>query len=546
MAAKQVLFDEEAREAIRRGVEKIARAISHTLGPAGSTSVIDKSWGPPSITSDGASVAEEVELENPNEDMGARMIREAASKTSDDAGDGTTTSVVLAEAIYMEAHRAVAVGANPMQLSRGIRKAASAIVEEIRKLAEKVDVKDRKRIIQIAQIASRGNRFVAEKLAEAFAKVGRDGAVSVDEGKGVETEVKLVEGMQFDRGFLSPHFVTNQESVTAELDKPLILIHEEKLSSAKPLIPLLEKIAKLRRPLLVIAEDVEADALATLVVNKLRGVLQVCAVKAPGYGDRRKAMLQDIATLTGGKPLFKDLGIDLEKVDPRDLGQARRVVVDADYTTIIEGAGKSSEVQARIEQIRKEIETTDSDYDREKLQERLSKLSGGVAQILVGAPTETEMKERKKLLENALSSVRAALEEGVVPGGGVALLRAAEAVKRIQGKGDEKLGLDIVGRAAHTPLRRIAENAGHDPSLVSREVARGKGDFGFDALRGRYGSLKEFGILDPCKVVCHALQNAASVAAMLLTTDTLVSEIREKKKKESFSEAGGAGEEDLD
>jgi chaperonin GroEL len=531
MAAKQILFDEEAREAIRRGVEKIGRAVAPTLGPAGSAVVIDKSWGAPAITTDGASVAEEIELEDPNEAMGARMIREAASKTSDDAGDGTTTSVVLAQAIYTEAHRTVAAGANAMQVSRGIRKAAAEIGEKIKEQAAKVGVGDRKRIVQIAQIASRGSAFVAEKLADAFAKVGKDGAVSVDEGKGIETEVKLVEGMQFDRGYLSPHFVSNPDSVTCELEDPLILVHEDKLSSAKSLIPLLEKIAQAKRPLLIIAEDVESDALATLVVNKLRGVLQVCAVKAPGYGDRRRAMLEDIAVLTGARAVFKDLGIDLEKLTVQELGRAKKAIVDADYTTLIHGAGKADAVKARIETIRREMEETDSDYDREKLQERLSRLSGGVAQVLVGAATETELKERKKMLENALSALRAAFEEGIVPGGGTALLRAAAAVGKVKAEGDESFGAEIVRRAAEAPLRTIAVNAGHDGSLVLRRVREGKGDFGFNAATGEFGGLEGMGIVDPAKVTYHALINAASVAAMLLTTDTLVSEIREKKKK---------------
>jgi chaperonin GroEL len=532
MAAKNILFDEEARDAIRRGVEKISNAVLPTLGPAGSTVVIDKSWGPPTITRDGASVAEEVELEDSNEDMGARMIREAATKTGDDAGDGTTTSVVIAQAIYHEAHRAVAAGGNPMRISQGINKAAQAIAEKINGVSEAVSVKDRKRIVQVAQVASGGSEFVADKLADAFAKVGKEGAVSIDEGKGIETEVKLVEGMQFDRGYLSPHFVTDPDTVAAELENPLILIHEDKLSSAQKLVPLLEKISQAKKPLLVIAEDVDADALATLVVNKLRGVLQVCAVKAPGYGDRRKAMLEDIAILTGGEAVFKDLGIEVEKLGTNQLGHAKKVIIDADYTTIIKGAGSRKDVEARVETIRREIETTDSDYDREKLQERLSKLSGGVAQVLVGAATETEMKERKKLLENALSSVRAALEKGIIPGGGVALLRAARGGVKAKAVGeDEQIGVEIVRRAAEAPLKQISENAGHDPSLVVKRVLEGKDDFGFNAATGEFGALKQMGIVDPAKVAYHALVNAGSVAAMLLTTDTLVSELKEKKKK---------------
>lgn len=540
MPAKQFLFDEAAREAIKRGVEKISNAVRYTLGPRGRSVVIDKSWGAPNITRDGASVAEDVELEDPNEDMGARMIREAATKTGDEAGDGTTTSVVLARAMFLEGLKAVTAGAGPMDLARGITRAAQAVGDQIKKMAETIDAKDKERIKQIARIASGGSEEVGDMLHQAFAKVGKDGAVSVEEGKGIQTEIKTVEGMQFDRGFLSPHFVTNPESVECVLEDPLILIHEDKLASAAKLVPLLERVVSAKRPLLVIAEEVEGDALATLVVNKLRGVLPCCAVKAPGYGDRRRAMLEDLAILTGAEPVFKDLGIDLEKLDVRKLGKAKKVIVDNDYTTILEGAGSKEKVKARCEQIRREMEETESDYDREKLQERLSRLSGGVAQILVGGATEVQLKERKKLVENALSSVRAALEEGIVPGGGVALIRAEKALDGLKLSAGEAVGIGVVRRALDAPLRQIAENAGMDGSLVARRVREGKDDLGFDAEELEYKNLKKAGIIDPAKVTYYALVNAASVAAMLLTTDTLVSEVREKKKKAEESE------EDLD
>lgn len=529
MGAKQVLFDQNAREALKRGVEKIYSAVRYTLGPKGRSVVVDRSWGAPNVTKDGASIAEEVELEDPNEDMGARMIREAASKTSDDAGDGTTTSVVLAATMFFEGYKLVTAGANAMEVARGIRKAGAAVAEQVRKSAEPLTVQDRERLIQVGRVAS-GDEEVGKMLADAFAKVGKEGAISVEEGKSIQTEIKIVEGMQFDRGFLSPHFVTDPEHVEAVLEEPYILIHEDKLSSAANLIPLLEKIAATKKPLLVIAEDVEGDALATLVVNKLRGVLKCCAVKAPGYGDRRKAMLEDIAVLTGGKAIFKDLGIDLENVQLRDLGKARKVVVDTDYCTIIEGAGSRQAVEQRCKQIRKEMETTDSDYDYEKLQERLSRLSGGVAMIYVGAASEPEMKERKKLLENALAAVRAALEEGVVPGGGTALLRAEGALNRLEVHGDEKFGVDIVRRALEASLRQIAENAGVDGSIAVREVRRGSGWFGFEAESGQFKDLKAAGVMDPAKVTYHAIVNASSVASMLLTTEALVSEVREKKE----------------
>jgi chaperonin GroEL len=524
---KQLLFEQSARDALRRGVRKVCSAVRSTLGPRGRTVVIDKSWGGPTITRDGVTVCEEVELRDPFENMAAKMIKEAASKTSDQAGDGTTTSATLAEAIFLEGLRVVSAGGSAIHLSRGIKRASEAVAEELKKLAEPVKVGDKDRLIQIGTLAAGGDRSVGEMLANAFSKVGKEGAISVEEGKGIQTEIKIVEGMQFDRGFLSPHFVTNPDSVECVLENPFIFLFEEKLSPATPLVPLLEKVAAEKRPLMVIAEDVEGEALALLVVNKLRGTLQACAAKAPGYGDRRKAYLEDIALLTGGKAVFKDLGIDLPKADLSILGRAKKVIVDADYTTILGGAGDRKKVETRCAQIRKELETSDSDYDREKLTERLSKLSGGVAVINVGAATETELKERKKRVEDALHSVRAALEEGVVPGGGVALLRSARALDGVKAEGDEKVGVDIVRRALEAPLRVIAGNAGQDPSLAVRRVQAGKGGFGFDAETGEFRDLKAAGIVDPVKVTRHALQNAVSVSGLLLTTDAMVSDIPE-------------------
>jgi chaperonin GroEL len=536
--AKQLLFDQAARDALRRGIGKVASAVRSTLGPRGRTVVIDKSWGGPTVTKDGVTVCEEVELTDPYENMAAKMLKEAASKTSDQAGDGTTTSATLAEAIFLEGLRVVTAGANAVAVARGIKRAAEAVSEELKKLAEPVRVEDRERLVQVGTLAANGDRAVGEMLAQAFSKVGREGAISVEEGKGIQTEIKIVEGMQFDRGFLSPHFVTNPQSVECVLENPYLFIHEDKLSSAAPLIPLLEKVAAEKRALLVIAEDVEGEALATLVVNKLRGILPCCAVKAPGYGDRRKAMLEDIAILTGGRAVFKDLGIDLSKMPTSMLGRARKVIVDADYTTILDGAGDRKAVEARCAQIRKEYAESDSDYDREKLQERLSKLSGGVAVIYVGAATETELKERKKRVEDALHSVRAALEEGLVPGGGVALLRAEKALDGISAEGDEKIGVEIVRRALEAPLRVIAANAGFDPSTAVRKVRAGSGAFGFDAERLEFRDLKEAGIMDPVKVTRHALQNAASVSSLLLTTEAMVVELPEEEEKPAAAEAG--------
>jgi chaperonin GroEL len=536
--AKQLLFDQAAREALRRGIGKVASAVRSTLGPRGRTVVIDKSWGGPTVTKDGVTVCEEVELTDPYENMAAKMLKEAASKTSDQAGDGTTTSATLAEAIFLEGLRVVTAGANAVAVARGIKRAAEAVGEELKKLAEPVRVEDRERLVQVGALAANGDRAVGEMLAQAFSKVGREGAISVEEGKGIQTEIKIVEGMQFDRGFLSPHFVTNPQSVECVLEDPYLFIHEDKLSSAAPIIPLLERVAAEKRALLVIAEDVEGEALATLVVNKLRGILPCCAVKAPGYGDRRKAMLEDIAILTGGRAIFKDLGVDLQKMPTSMLGRARKVIVDADYTTILDGAGDRKAVEARCAQIRKEHAESDSDYDREKLQERLSKLSGGVAVIYVGAATETELKERKKRVEDALHSVRAALEEGLVPGGGAALLRAEKALDGISAEGDEKIGVEILRRALEAPLRVIAANAGVDPSTAVRKVRAGSGAFGFDAERLEFRDLKEAGIMDPVKVTRHALQNAASVSALLLTTEAMVAELPEEEEKPAAAEAG--------
>ncbi|MBV8881770.1 MAG: chaperonin GroEL [Planctomycetaceae bacterium] len=524
---KQLLFDQTAREALRKGVQKVADAVRPTLGPRGRTVVIDKSWGAPTITKDGVSVCEEVELTDPFENMAAKMIKEAASKTSDQAGDGTTTSAILAEAIFLEGIRIVTSGGNPIALSRGIKRASDAIGEALKKAAEPLEVKNEKVLQQIGTLAAGNDAAVGEMLAQAFSKVGKEGAISVEEGKGIQTEVKIVEGMQFDRGFLSPHFVTNPASVECVLENPFILLFEEKLSPAAQLVPLLEKVAAEKRPLLVVAEDVEGEALALLVVNKLRGVFQAVAVKAPGYGDRRKAMLEDIGILTGAQPVFKDLGIELPKAELSILGRAKKVIVDSDYTTILGGAGEKKAVETRCEQIRKELETSDSDYDKEKLTERLSRLSGGVAVINVGAATETELKERKKRVEDALHSVRAALEEGVVPGGGVALLRAAKALDSIKAEGDEQVGVDIVRKAIEKPLRVIAGNAGYDPSLAVRKVLAGKDAFGFNAETGEFTDLKKAGVLDPVKVTRHALQNAASVSGLLLTTEAMVSDIPE-------------------
>jgi chaperonin GroEL len=521
-----MVFEDEARAPLAAGVEKLARAVRSTLGPRGRNAVLDKGWGSPKVTKDGVTVAQDIELDDPFENLGVQLVKEAASKTSDVAGDGTTTATVLAEGIFREGLKMIAAGADSMALSRGIAKAVQAVSDAIDKLAESVDISDKKKVQQVATIAGNNDPTIGTVLADAFTKVGKDGVITVEEGRGSETTVEVVEGMQFDRGYLSPHFVTDQDEQTCELESPLVLIYEEKISNAKNLVPLLEAIAKAGKPLLIIAEDVEGEALATLVVNKLRGILNVCAVKAPGYGDRRKAMLGDIATLTGATAIFKDLGIKLDAVKISDLGRARKVSITNDNTTIIGGSGDKKGIQGRAEQIRREIETTDSDYDREKLQERLAKLAGGVAVIKVGAATEAELKERKALFDDAKAAVAAALEQGIVAGGGVALLRSEKAVKKLDLTGDEQHGGEIVANVLHYPLRYIAENAGVDGDVVVNRVRQMKGkNDGYNADKDEYGDLMAAGVIDPTKVVRTALQNAASVASLLLTTESLVTEI---------------------
>ena len=527
MPAKRIAFDMEAREAIRRGVNQLARAVAVTLGPRGRNVILEKSFGAPTVTKDGVTVAKEIELKDSYENMGAQMVKEVASKTSEVAGDGTTTATVLAEAIFEEGLKNVVAGADPMALKRGIDKAVAAVVEDLRKRSTKVT--GRTEIAQVAAIAANNDSEIGDMIANAMEKVGKDGVITVEEGKSLETTVDWVEGMQFDRGYLSPHFVSNREEMTCVLEDPYILINEKKISAVKDLIPLLEKVVQSGKPLLVIAEDMEGEALATLVVNKLRGIFTCCAVKAPGFGDRRKAMLEDIAILTQGTAIFEALGIELENVQLNDLGRAKRVVVDKDNTTIIEGAGDTKTIRGRIEQIKKEIEDTTSDYDREKLEERLAKLAGGVAQINVGASTEVEMKERKARVEDALHATRAAVEEGILPGGGVALLRALAALKKVAVEGDEAVGVDIVRRALTSPLRYIAENSGADGAVVLERLVGEKGNFGYDASAGEYCDLVKAGIIDPTKVVRSALQNAASIAGLLLTTEALISEIPQKK-----------------
>jgi chaperonin GroEL len=540
MAAKQLAMQQKARETLLAGVEKLARAVKSTLGPRGRNAILDKGWGSPTVTKDGVTVAEEIELSDKNENMGAKLVKEAASKTSDEAGDGTTTATILAEAIFKEGYRNLAAGADAMALARGIRKGVEAIVAELKKIA--IPVKGDQDIRNVAAVSANNDQAVGQMLAEAMSKVGRDGVITVEEGKGIETTVDVVEGMQFDRGYLSPHFVTDPEEMECELGKPLVLIHEDKISSVTKMIPLLEKVSAAKRPLLIISEDIEGEALATLVVNKLRGILQVCAVKAPGYGDRRKAMLQDIGILTGGKVFTNDLGIDLESISLADLGTAKRIVVDNDNTTILEGAGQSKAIQARIQQIRDEIETTTSDYDREKLQERLAKLAGGVAQINVGAATETEMKERKARIEDALHATRAAIEEGVLPGGGVALVRAARVLDKLKLSGDEATGVAIVRRAVAEPLRQIVANAGEPPAVVLKKVLDStKMGFGFNVEKMQYEDLTAAGVIDPVKVTRTALQNAASVATLLLTCGAAVSEKPREEDEEGPPGHGHGG-----
>jgi chaperonin GroEL len=537
MAAKKILYRQEASEVIRRGLSKAAQAVKVTLGPKGRNVIIAKSFGSPTITKDGVTVAKEVELEDPYEDLGARMVKEVASKTSDVAGDGTTTATVIAEAIFLEGLKNVAAGANATAVRRGIEKATEKVVAELNRMS--TPVAGKKEIMQVATIASNGDTEIGQHIADAMERVGKEGVITVEEGRSMETMVDWVEGMQFDKGYLSPYFITSQETMETVLERPLILIYEKKLSQAKELIPLLEKVVRAGRPLLVIAEDVEGEALATFVVNKLRGILPCCAVKAPGFGDRRKAMLGDIAVVTKANAIFEDLGIQLAKLDLPDLGSAKKVVIDKETTTIVEGAGKREAVQGRIEQIKNELQITTSDYDKEKLQERLAKLAGGVARINVGAATEAEMKEKKARLEDAIHATRAAVEEGILPGGGVALLRASKVLDTLELVGDERTGREILRAALEVPIKQLAENGGHDGEVVLHKVkslSEGRGNQGFDVAEGRYTDMIEAGIVDPTKVVRSALQNGASIAALLLTTDALVGEIPEKK-----SASGGPG-----
>jgi chaperonin GroEL len=529
--AKLLTFDEEARKSLLAGVTKLSRAVNSTLGPRGRNAVLDKGWGAPKVTKDGVTVAEDIELEDPFENMGVQLVKEVASKTSEVAGDGTTTATILAEAIFRDGQKYIAAGADAMSLARGVRKAVDAVVEGLKRLAKSIDATDKKAVATVATIAGNNDKEVGRILADALITVGKDGVITIEEGRQTETEVKLVEGMQFERGFLSPHFVTNEDDQEVVLENCRLLIFEEKISNVKDLVPLLEKISKAGAELLIIAEDIEGEALATLVVNKMRGILKVAAVKAPGYGDRRKAMLEDIAVLTGGKAIFKDLGVKLDKVELKDLGAAKKVLIDSENTTIVEGAGRKAAIKGRVDQIRSEIEVTDSDYDREKLEERLAKLAGGVAQINVGSATETEMKERKDLIEDAWHATRAAIEEGIVPGGGVALLRCAKALDKLQLKGDQQFGVKLVQGVLEMPLRRIAENAGLDGAVVANRIKKSKvKSYGYDALNDKYGDMFEFGVVDPTKVVRSALQNAASVANLLLTTDAIVVEEPKEEK----------------
>jgi chaperonin GroEL len=543
MPAKQLKYDEEARRAILRGVEKLAHAVVITLGPKGRNVVLDKKFGAPAITKDGVTVAKEIELEDPFENMGAQMVKEVASKTSEVAGDGTTTATALAHSIFREGMKNVTAGANPMALKRGVEKAVATVVEELKKISK--PTKGKKEISQVATISANNDKAIGDLIADAMEKVGKDGVITVEEAKAMETTLEVVEGMQFDRGYISPYFVTDPERMETVLENPLILIHEKKISNMKDLLPILEQIAKMGKPLLIIAEDVEGEALATLVVNKLRGTLATCAVKAPGFGDRRKDMLKDITVITGGEVISEELGIKLENIRLDDLGKCKKVVVDKEKTTLIEGAGGQKEIEGRIKQLRTQIEETTSDYDREKLQERLAKLAGGVAIIKVGAATEVEMKERKARVEDALNATRAAVEEGIVPGGGVVLLRAAKALDALKLEGDEKTGAEIVRRALEEPIRQIAENAGAEGSIVVQKVRDAKGAYGYNAETNAFEDLMEAGIIDPTKVTRVALQNAASIAALLITTECLVTDIPEKEKMPPMPHGGGGGMGDM-
>ncbi len=539
--SKMIAFDQEARDALKRGVSKLSQAVKVTLGPRGRNVILQKSFGSPTVTKDGVTVAKEIDLEDPYENMGARMVREVASKTSDVAGDGTTTATLLAEAIFNEGLRAVVSGVNPIQLKEGIEQAVADITEKLKSMS--ISVKNKKEeIAQVGSVAANNDAEIGKLLADAMEKVGKDGVITVDEGKSLATEVEWVEGMQFDRGYLSPYFVTDPAKMECVLEDAYILILEKKISAVKDLVPVLEKVVNAGKPLLIVAEDIEGEALATLVINRLRGTIKACAVKAPGYGDRRKALLEDIGILTAGQPLFESLGKKLENVTLAELGRAKKIVIDKDNTTIIEGAGKSAEIKGRIEQLRREIENTTSDYDREKLEERLAKLAGGVAKINVGAATETEMKERKARVEDALHATRAAVEEGILPGGGVALLRACAAVKPEGLDQDREVGYKIVLRACRAPLTQIAANAGQDGGIVCEKVAEGKGAFGYNALTNKYEDLVKAGVIDPTKVTRTALQNASSVATLMLTSDALVAD---KPKKDKAPAMPQGGDEDM-
>jgi chaperonin GroEL len=542
MAAKEVHFSDQARQQMIRGVNILANAVKVTLGPKGRNVVIEKSFGAPTVTKDGVSVAKEIELENKFENMGAQMVKEVASKTSDIAGDGTTTATVLAQSILTEGIKAVAAGMNPMDLKRGIDKAVNAAVSELKKLSKPCE--DSKAIAQVGTVSANADEIIGELLAKAMDKVGKDGVITVEEGSGLENELDVVEGMQFDRGYLSPYFINNQQSMSVELENPLILLHDKKISNIREMLPVLEAVAKQGRSLLILAEDVEGEALATLVVNNIRGIVKVAAVKTPGFGDRRKAMLQDIAVLTAGTVISEELGLSLEKASLRDLGQAKKVTVTKDNTTIIDGAGNAKDIKARVEQIRQQMEETTADYDREKLQERVAKLAGGVAVIKVGAATEMEMKEKKARVEDALHATRAAVEEGVVPGGGVALVRALEAVKSLKGDNAEQdMGINIARRAMEEPLRQIVANAGNEPSVILNQVAEGKGNFGYNAATDQFGDMIQMGILDPTKVTRTALQNAASIASLMITTEAMVAEL--PKKEKPLPPGAGAGMDDM-
>ncbi|WP_116808271.1 chaperonin GroEL [Steroidobacter cummioxidans] len=540
MAAKEVRFSDDARARMLKGVNILANAVKATLGPKGRNAVLEKSFGAPTVTKDGVSVAKEIELKDKFENMGAQMVKEVASNTSDEAGDGTTTATVLAQAIVREGLKAVAAGANPMDLKRGIDAGVAAAVEELKKLSK--PCKDQKAIAQVGTISANSDESIGKTIADAMEKVGKEGVITVEEGSGLQNELDVVEGMQFDRGYLSPYFINNQQNQTAELDNPYILLYEKKISNVREMLPLLEGIAKAGRPLLIVAEDVEGEALATLVVNTIRGIVKVAAVKAPGFGDRRKAMLQDIAVLTGGTVISDEVGLSLEKATLNDMGEAKKIVVEKENSTIIDGKGKNSDIKARVEQIRRQIEEATSDYDKEKLQERVAKLSGGVAVIKVGAATEIEMKEKKARVEDALHATRAAVEEGVVPGGGVALIRAQKAVEKLEGKNeDQAFGIRILSRSIEEPLRQIVTNAGEDAAVVLAKVKEGKGTFGYNAASGDYGDMLDLGILDPTKVTRLALQNAASVAGLLLTTEVMIAEAPKEEADHAHGAPGGMG-----